>query len=230
MSSQSTNADQIPSGQIRPQNTWGEFNNVSFAIQQAIGKLQTATLVRVESCTNSGGLSPVGFVDVTPLVNQLDGSGNPTPHVTIFNVPYLRVQGGANGVIIDPQQGDVGVAVFASRDISKIKSTKKQGNPGSFRQYSFSDGMYLGGMLNGTPTQYVQFNASGITIHSPEKITLSAPVIQMDASASITFTTPLFTVNGTMVVTGDVTAQGTSVHTHVHSGVTTGGSDTGVPV
>lgn len=192
-----SDANGIPSGQLKPSSTWGEFNNIAFMVHQALSKMQTATLVRVESCTNAGALSPVGFVDVTPLVNQLDGQGNPTPHVTIHNVPYLRLQGGANGIIMDPQKGDIGVCVFASRDISKIKATKKQGNPGSFRQYSFSDGMYLGGMLNGTPTQYVQFSAAGIKIHSPVAVVLDAPDIQLNAATveingttSTTVTTP----------------------------------------
>ena len=220
-------------------------------VQQALGKMQTATLVRIESCTNSGGLSPVGYVDVTPLVNQLDGQGNPTPHVTIYNVPYFRLQGGANGIIIDPQKGDIGVAVFASRDISQVKTTKKQGNPGSHRQYSFADGMYLGGMLNGTPTQYIQFSTAGIRIHSPTRVKIDAPdvlieaqTVEINASTSTTVTTPTFTVNGATVLngtvsqtgggsatfSGDVTAQGTSVHNHRHSGVTAGGSQTGTPV
>ena len=257
MASQSQADDGVTSGQQRPQSTWGEFNNIAFLVQQALGKMQTATLVRVESCTNAGGVSPVGFVDVTPLVNQIDAQGNPTPHVTIHNVPYFRLQGGANGVIIDPVAGDIGVCVFASRDISKVKSTKKQANPGSFRQYSFSDGMYLGGMLNGTPTQYVQFSAAGIKIHSPTAVVLEAPDVQIlaqtveiNASASATVTTPTFTVNGatvlngtvsqsgggaatfsgSMTVDGDVTAQGTSVHNHVHGGVQPGGGNTGAPV
>lgn len=166
-----------PNGQMPLQAALGEFDAMTFMVQQALGKMQTATLVRVESCTNSGGFSPVGAVDVTPLVNQLDGQGNPTPHVTIYNIPYFRLQGGTNGIIIDPQKGDIGVAVFASRDISQIKVTKKQGNPGSHRQYSFADGMYFGGMLNGTPTQYIQFSGAGIAIHSPAAVTLSAPAI-----------------------------------------------------
>lgn len=250
MALQSQAADGVTSGQQRPQSTWGEFNNIAFMVQQALAKMQTATLVRVEACTNSGGLPPVGFVDVTPLVNQIDAQGNPTPHVTIHNVPYFRLQGGANGIIIDPQKGDIGVCVFASRDISKVKGSKRQANPGSFRQYSFSDGMYLGGMLNGTPTQYVQFSAAGIKIHSPTAVVLEAPVVEIDASTSCTVNTPTFTVNGatvlngtvqqtgggtahfsgTMTVDGDVTAQGTSVHNHVHGGVQPGGGNTGVPV
>lgn len=253
---------EILTGQQTPSSTWGEFNNIAFLVQQAIGKLQTATLVKIEKCTNSGGLSPVGFVDVTPLVNQLDAAGNPTPHVTIFNVPYFRLQGGKNAIIIDPEKGDIGVAVFASRDITKVKATKDTANPGSFRQYSFADGLYLGGMLNAVPEQYMQFSAEGIRIHSPVKIKLDAPDIQLvadtveiNASASATVTTPTFTINGntvingnttmaggvaqtgggsasfsgSMAVVGDVTAQGTSVHTHTHGGVQPGPGNTGAP-
>ena len=246
-----------PNGLMPLQAALGEFDRIAFMVQQALAKMQTATLVRIESCTNSGGLSPVGFVDVTPLVNQIDAQGNPTPHVTIYNLPYFRLQGGANGVIIDPQKGDIGVAVFASRDISKVKATRKQGNPGSHRQYSFADGMYLGGMLNGTPTQYIQFSAAGIRIHSPTQVKLDAPdvlieaqTVEINASASATVTTPTFTVkgatvlngtvsqtgggsahfSGSMTVDGDVTAQGTSVHNHVHGGVQPGGGNTGAPV
>ena len=205
----------IPSGQQKPTSTWGEFNNIMFAVQQAIGKLQTATLVRVESCTNAGGLSPVGFVDVTPLVNQIDGQGNPTPHVTIHNVPYFRLQGGANAVIIDPEKGDIGLCCFASRDVTKVKATKKQSNPGSFRQFSMADGLYVGGMLNGTPSQYVQFNTAGIRIHSPTQIKLDAPdilleaeTVEINASTSTTVTTPTFTVNGNTVLNGTLNAGG----------------------
>lgn len=215
MALQSSDANGITSGQLKPQSTWGEFNNIAFMVQQALGKMQTATLVRIESCTNAGGLSPVGYVDVTPLVNQLDGQGNPTPHVTIYNVPYFRLQGGANGIIIDPQKGDIGVAVFASRDISQVKTTKKQGNPGSHRQYSFADGMYLGGMLNGTPTQYIQFSTAGIRIHSPTRVKIDAPdvlieaqTVEINASTSTTVTTPTFTVNGDAVVNGHTTMAG----------------------
>lgn len=206
---------EIPTGQQKPSSTWGDFNNIGFMVQQALGKLQTATLVRIEKCTNSGGLSPVGFVDVTPLVNQLDGAGNPTPHVTIFNVPYFRLQGGKNAIIIDPEKGDIGVAVFASRDITKVKGTKAQANPGSFRQYSFADALYLGGMLNATPTQYVQFSTAGIRIHSPVQIKLDAPdilleaqTVEINASTSTTITTPIFTVNGDTVHNGDSTNNG----------------------
>lgn len=188
MDSQSENS--VASGHATPNSTRGEFNNIAFVVQQMLAKMQTATLVRVEKCSNAGGLSPVGFVDVTPLVNQLDGQGQPTPHVTIYNMPYFRLQGGANAVIIDPQPGDLGICVFASRDITKVKSTKKQANPGSFRKYDFADGLYIGGVLNGTPTQYIQFSQAGVKVFSPTKITVEAPTVEVQAqTATVTATT-----------------------------------------
>ncbi len=222
-----------------------------------LNKLQTATLVRIMAVTNADTVPPVGFVDVLPLVNQVNSDNVATPHATIHNVPYLRLQGGANAIILDPKVGDIGICIFASRDISKVKNTKKQANPGSFRKYDWGDGMYIGGMLNGAPSQYVQFSAAGITLHSPAAIILEAPDIKLNAttveingSTSTTVTTPIFTVNGntslngtlaqigggtatlsgSLTVTGDVTATGTSLHTHVHSGVSVGLSNTGAPI
>lgn len=248
MDSQSQN-DTVGIG-LEPQyaNT-SEFNAQCFLIQQMLGKIQTMTLIKIVACTNDGGLSPVGFVDVVPLVNQVDLQGIPTEHVTIYNVPYMRIQGGSNAIILDPQVGDLGICGFASRDISKIKSTKQQGNPNSFRRFSYSDGLYLGGTLNGPPSQYVQFSSAGISITSPSAVTLTAPVVTINAGTSCTVNTPTFTVNGATVlhgtlsqtgggaatmsgsltVTGDVTASGTSLHTHTHGGVQTGGGNTGGP-
>jgi hypothetical protein len=218
----------IPSGSLQPPDTWGEYNQILFVVQQALSKMQTATLVRVLSCTNDGDVSAVGSVNVVPMVNQIDAAGEPTPHVAIFNVPYLRVQGGANAVIIDPQPGDIGICVFASRDISKIKATKQPGNPGSLRQYSFSDGMYLGGVLNGVPTQYVRFSTAGVAITSTTKITLTAPTVEIAGAISQTG-------GGDVVFSGDAsapefTAGSIALTTHKHGGVQTGGGQTTGPV
>lgn len=243
-------------GALQPWSTWGEYNNLIFVIQQALAKMQTATLVRVDACSNDGGLSPVGTVDITPLVNQVDGNGNPTPHVTIYNVPYTRLQGGTDAFILDPKIGDIGLAVFASRDISKVKSTKSQANPGSYRQYDFADAIYLGGVLNGVPQQYVRFSAAGIELVSPTKITLRAPAIELDGPVTMTETldvagavimhetlevTEEISGNGGLAITGDasatgsitvdgeITGRGIALSTHRHTS-STAGSPTSEPI
>ena len=218
-------------GAIDPRTNGSQFNVLTFIVRQMLANVRTATLVRIIACTNDGGVSPVGFVDVQPLVNQLDGFGNAVPHVTVYRLPYQRIQGGANAVILDPQPGDIGIAVFADRDISSVKATRAQANPGSARMFDMADGMYLGGMLNGTPTQYVQFTDGGISIVSPAKITLSAPVIELDGQ----LVQGQGEHGGTAVMQGpvtvieDLTAAGVSVSTHTHGGVEPGSSNTAEP-
>jgi hypothetical protein len=224
-----------PAGMLQPSTLWGVHNNLAFIIQQALSKVQTATVVKVIACSNDGGVSPVGTVDVQILVNQISGQKVATPHVTMYGLPYLRIQGGVNAVIIDPQPGDIGIAVFASRDLTNVKSTKAQANPGSFRMHDFADGMYLGGLLNGVPTQYVQFGSGGVTIVSPDTITLQAPNIVLQGAVAqsggnVTMAEDL-TVGGDVVadLTGS-TFDGIPFATHIHIGVTSGSSNTGGPI
>ena len=228
-----------PLGMLRPSSLWGVYNNLRFVVEQALANVQTATIVKVIACSNSGGISPVGTVDVQILANQVSiGAGGQmvgTPHLTMYGLPYLRIQGGSNAVIIDPQPGDIGIAVFASRDITNVKSTKAQANPGSFRMHDFADGMYLGGLLNGVPSQYVQFGSGGVTIVSPDTITLQAPNIVLQGAVAqsggnVTMAEDL-TVGGDVVadLTGS-TFDGIPFATHKHIGVTSGSSNTGGPI
>jgi len=179
---------QIAVGQLTPWSTWGKFNNIAFVVQQFLSKMQTATLVEVISCTNAGGLSPVGTVNVKPCVNQVDSAGNPYLHTTIWNVPYFRL-GSSNGnaIILDPSPGDIGLCNFASRDISSVKNNQAAANPASARQYDFSDALYVGLMLNGgTPTQYIQFASDGIKLVSPSELSGNAPSIQLGNGGTLT--------------------------------------------
>lgn len=215
----------IPNGLFSPFSTWGRYNQLQFLIEQQLLKMQTATLVKVISCTNSGGLSAIGTVSVLPLVNQVDAGGNAQPHVAISNVPYLRMQSaGGNGIILDPAPGDVGFCIFASRDISKVASTQDQANPGSDRYYSYSDAMYIGlGLNHSAPIQYIQFSSAGITVVSPTAITLQAPVIDLQGNVVQT--------NGTITAETDVLAgpDAISLVTHTHDSIPPG-NPTGPPI
>ena len=159
-------------------------------IAAMLAKTHVSTLVRVLSVTNAGDVSPVGYVDILPLVQQLDTSGKPISHAVIHNVPYSRVQGGANAVIIDPQVGDIGAAIFCDKDISSVKAnakadlSKAESMPGSLRRHDMSDAAYLYTVIGQTPTQYIQFNSAGITVHSPVKITIEAPDVKVNAQTA----------------------------------------------
>jgi hypothetical protein len=242
-------------GLAQPGDGAGHFGALQFLVRtMLLTEIRTVDLVRVVAVTNDGGLSPVGFVDVQPLVNQVDGAGNATPHGVIHHLPYFRLQGGADAVILDPKIGDIGMAGYASRDISAVKSTKDQANPGSGRSFDMADGLYIGGMLNGVPEQYIRFSADGIEMVSPTAIRLAAPnivlqateAIGLTAGTTITNSAPLIeldgeltqgegpqggeaAIHGPVTVDTDVIVDGVSSRHHNHGGVERGGSDTDEP-
>ena len=177
-----------------PDTSGSDDKALSFYIWSLIARISTATLVKVESVTNAGSDSPVGFVSVQPMINQTDGAGNSVQHGIIYECPYFRLQGGSNAIILDPQVGDIGLMVFADRDISSVIANKAVSNPGSRRRFDMADGLYIGGMLNGTPTQFVEFSATGITITSPNNVTVNAPVTNVNS------TTATITASGTATI------------------------------
>lgn len=221
-------------GNQTPNDVASEFATLQFIVQQALSRVQTLTLVRIVDCTNEGGIVPVGTCTVQPLVNLMSGDRVAFKHRPLYKLPYLRVQGGANAVIIDPQPGDIGLAGFCSRDISAVKNSKDIANPGSFRQFDMADGIYIGGCLNGVPTQYIVFADDGVSIVSPTEITLQAPTVRIlgelqQSNGDASFAQNV-DVGGDVTVQGEVTAGNIPLTTHKHTGVTPGGGTSGTPV
>lgn len=233
-------------GNVQPSDDASAYNELVFQINAIMKRVNTCMPVQVKA-VKAGGLGPVGFVDVQVMVTQLTGNNTVVANPSIQNVPYFRVQGGKNAVIIDPQVGDIGVACFCQRDISSVKKVRAVAPPGSHRMFSFSDAVYFGGTLNGTPEQYIKFDGSGIAVYSPTKITCTAPEILMEAENSITMDAPLVEITGSIGQTGEkgtgakftggientggtTSSNGIVVETHLHPGVEPGGSNTGTPI
>jgi len=185
-----------------------EIGRLQLIIKTALSGVRTSIPVQIIAVTNAGGVSPIGTVNVQPMVSSVDGSGQIWAHGIIHNVPYMRIQGGANGIILDPVVGDIGIAIVCDRDISTVKNSSKVSAPGSVRKNDMSDMVYLMTIIGSAPTQYVQFNSAGITITSPTAVTINADV----------------TINGTLTNNGHLVGS-----THTHGGVQTGGGTTGVP-
>ena len=228
-----------------------EYNQLDFVVRSILNRIGTATLVQVKKVTAVGEVAPVGFLDVSPMVAMIDGAGKTTPHGIIHNVPYFRLQGGTNAVIIDPVVGDIGIAVFASRDISSVKANKAPANPGSRRTFSYADALYLGGVLNAAPERYIRFKDDGdveikpasklfvlgdLEVQGDALVTGNATVegnvsIEGTAHADGNITTDAgIAATDDITSDGDVVAGGKSLKTHLHSGVTAGAANTGPPV
>jgi hypothetical protein len=153
-----------------------------FIIRDILRGVHTFTLVEVLAVRPTAG--KVGFVDVQPMVLEQDTNNVVIAQSPIYNIPYMRVQGGMSAVICDPTRGDIGLCSFAERDITNVIATQQPGAAPTDRTHSSADGVYMGGALNRDPTQWVKFLPDGgIDITTTGNVTVNAA-----GSATVTAT------------------------------------------
>jgi hypothetical protein len=229
-------------GQQRPETANSEYNAFTFAIDQALSKLHTVKIVKVQAVDVAAKT-----VQVLPLVKQIDGNNQVTSQGTIYSVPYRALLFGKNAVEADPAVDDVGVMICADRDISAVKESHDEAPPGSLRQYDQADGIYIGGLWNPVALeQYIRFTDDGMTITAKGGHTLSSTSAGGWSVDKLTVTGNL-QLGGSIVddgggtYTGDIHTSGTitgdtdvvsgliHLKTHKHTGVTTGGGTSGGP-
>ena len=168
-----------------------DYNALAFIIQQAIRQqVNTAIVVKVV------GVS-AGYVDVLPMITQIDGFNEAVAPTTLYHLPYFRYHSGICAVKIDPVVGDLGLAVFAQKDCSSVtQGTTEPQKPASFRENTMGNGFYIGGFLNQEPSCYVELKQSGeVVINAPAGLT----------------------INNNVTVNGDVVASGISLDNHTHT-------------
>jgi hypothetical protein len=217
---------------LRPDSVTSQSQALDFYVKLLMGQANHAFLAKVIACSNSGQVAAPGTVDVMPLLNQLRADGTIVPPSPVYGLPYVRVQSGQSAIICDPIPNvDIGIAIVCDRDISSLKNNFTLSNPGSLRQNSKSDGIFIGLALGRTaPTQFIQMlmdtmgNPQGINIVTPQALTWRASNSTLDPSGNVTF-------SGTGKFTGDVTASGNniSVENHTHGGVSAGEAQTDPP-
>ena len=181
-------------GRARITDMNSEYNSLTFVIKQILGRANIATMCTVVGVTG-GGVAKAPYVDLQPIINQVDGYGNTIPSGILYNVPTFRTQNGANAIISDPQIGDIGVALFSDKDISSLKSNYNNGtmaaviangvNPATRRRFDLADGMYFGGFYNGVPTNYLQLLNGILNVYESDTINLTAPTINLSSWAGM---------------------------------------------
>lgn len=167
----------------RPEQTVPGAAQDKYIIESLISNIHTMIPVKILSVTvPADTLAPIGRCEVQPLVQQIDGSNNTYDLGKIINVPYLRVQGGSNAIVIDPQVGDVGLCGFCERDISIVKRTGELSAPDNRRRYDINSAVYMFTMMSGTPTQYIHFKSSGVNIKTTGDLNINGLVIRPDGT------------------------------------------------
>jgi len=175
----------------------------AYTFNQMLGQRFFIVLCKVVSVEGS---APNLTVDALPMVTQVDPSGAKIGNSTIFGCPVFRLQRGASAIIMDPVPGDIGFLAVCDQDITIARTERTESVPGSKRRHSMSDGIYLGGVLNGQPSEYMQFTGGGINIKSNGPVNING--LQVMA-------------NGQLQLVG-----GAIVDNHTHKGVESGNSST----
>lgn len=213
---------QVAAGQMYPEDSNNEFTVMTFIIRQKIAELETATPVQIVAVHPGAGTPPVaGTVDVQLLVSLLDGNGNAQQQGIVYGLPYFRLQGGPWAVVCDPAINDFGFIVGCHRDISGVIKSPGISNPGSYRSYSFQDGIYVGGAFNKNPAATLWLKNDGTFVLT----TQDGVVLKSDGAGNLDATCGTLAVTGNITATGGITAgQGTGDqvtlqhHTHTANG------------
>lgn len=219
------------------------YNAIQFMIDNAIrSKICTADIVTVVSVDAGGAGSASGYVSVRPLVCQVDNYGSIIAPVEMFRLPYMRVTGGVAALVIDPQPGDIGIAIYTKRDSSGVgQGQTKPVPPGSYRMFDQADGFYVGGFLNTAPSIYLELDQdNNARLVAPESVTIQTKACNIqcetfavNASVQAGISAPNWsfsgsgggvgsgTINANLTHNGNTTQTGSTTSTgdHVAAGI-----------
>ena len=219
-----------------PYTDTGAYNALDFAMNQKLKDgMQTSFVGRIDSCSGKGSEAGSGTVSATQLTAQADASGKSLPMPSMTKLPYSRTQAGIAALIIEPVPGDIGVFTCCKQDISGIKQGTSEPVPaGSYRQFSQSDSVMVGAIHTQKPEVWIEIKQDRtIVIHAPEgcKIETDSEV-EIKASQAVKVTAPKVEItgqviiNGTLTVSGDMSAGGKPYLSHTHRGDSGGTTST----
>ncbi|MBW5868574.1 phage baseplate protein [Yersinia enterocolitica] len=182
-------------------------SNDGDAFASSFNKLLNSNyFIRLATVTAVRGTAPNLVVDVLPLVAEVRSSDRTIIRGSqIYNIPVWRLQRGGSAIIMDPVAGDIGLIAISDVDISVARSARKESVPGSLRNHSQSDAIYFGGVLNGQPTQFIEFADSELNITSPNPVNITCSKANITAPDGVEMQTPLLHVSGNITADGNIT-------------------------
>lgn len=214
-------------------------SNDANAFASSFKKLLTSKhFINVVEVTAVRGAAPNLVVDVLPLVAEVKSDGGGMIQGSqIFNIPVWRLQRGNSAIIMNPVVGDIGMIAICDNDISVVRANRKESVPGSKRFHSRSDAIYLGGLLNGEPSQFIEFADGALNITSPNPVNVTCSKATIVAPQGVEITAPTAHFSGNITADGNITdnagTQSASLkslrdkydaHKHPVSGVQSGSS------
>jgi phage baseplate assembly protein gpV len=215
-------------------------NALDFAIERKIGGIETASLVTVGGVQGGDHSAPAGNLTFTPQVNSTDNFGQGVPAAAANGAPFLRMQAGRNGFVLNPQAGDQGLVVYTKADSSGVgKASGAAVQPASHRTFDPANGIYVGSVNGGPIDNYVAFDDAGkLSIFSKEPVSVESDLditisckgnLTLECQGTLTIkagSVAIQSSGGVRSSGGTFSSNGKVLDTHTHpgdSGGVTGG-------
>lgn len=154
----------------------------------------------------------------------------------LLDCPCIVLGGGEGRITFPIKSGDSCLVLFNDRDIDNWYSGGQTMPPRTDRYHDFSDAIALVGLHN-KQNQLTDLLADGTELKygtstiklQDNKVSITDGTAQLVVSnGAISITAPSLSINGAISVTGSFTVNGKDVgDAHIHSGVTSGSSNTG---
>lgn len=168
-----------------------------------------------------------GWVEVDPQIQQVHfnrttGVETPVDIGRLVRVPIGFYKVGGFIMTFPLAIGDEGILLFSDRSLDQWKITGKKGMPDSARTHNVSDAVFIpfptseGGAIqnydtdnlvigkeDGTVGITINASTNAVNVTSDSSITLTAPIVNVDASNVIN-------LNGNTIIDGDLTVTGTT--------------------
>lgn len=184
--------------------------------------------------------------EVRPLLGRALNDGTQESLPVLNDVPVIFPRSGGAWMTFPVKAGDGCLLIFSERSLDEWKGSSDEVFPEDNRAFDLSDAVAIMGLNpfgageTGGDDVVISYGASRVTISDGE-IKLAAPSVRIEAAtAKIVAETTVegnLTVTGNMESKGPLNISGPSIRhngksigaTHTHSGVQTGGGNTGSP-
>lgn len=207
-----------------------EYNALNFIItsiiKSTVNTCYAVTVTEVDTDNQK--------VTVKPLIAQIDADNNKIELPEIFEIPYFRYSAGRTAVKLDPVAGDIGVLIIFKSDSNNIKTgDNSQILPSSFLNYPMYSGIYIGGMLNNEPENYIEIKDDNITINANQKVVINCQNAEVNADENISLKCQTAEIKADKINLGDNASLALinekitdALNQHTHNYINTAGAPT----
>lgn len=178
------------------------------------------------------------------LLDKFIFNGTEEDYVEFTNMPLLIYATETAGLTLGNVVGAECLVHFNDTDIDNWLETGEAYAPNSLRQHDFADGFVELRPYDQLAAQKISYDAQGVALYNNgTKVQLKddGSAVITNGSAVITLSGGNIAITGDVTISGDLTVNKTinattdvvtnniSLKQHTHGGVTTGGSNTGLP-